>query len=279
MSNKIIKLLTKERVDRFCNAFTLTKDLFWDVEQKKLRHPGEFGSYRENIVKHMIELFIPQRYGIGNGFVISNSDDISTQCDIIIYDSHTAPLIENEYGQKFYLIESVVGIGEVKSNINSKAELNNYLNKMAKIKMLREKTKNAAPLYSQFKIYDPISNPFDQIFSFIICKRLNFPINETTDIIKYEDNIPQRHWHNLAISIDDGCFLYKTESGSKNLYFPFNGKMLHKHHWLPKDNNDISQHIIFFLSWLYSGIKLTTILNIDLGLYLADNVYDKITYP
>ena len=147
---------------------------------------------------------------------------------------------------------------------------------MAKIKMIRETTKEALTLYSPFsKKYTPASNPFDQIFSFLICKKFRFTVDENNSI-EYEDKIPQRHWHNLILSIDDGCFSYKTKSGTKNLCFPINGDSLHQHNWLAKNQEEISDHIIIFLSSLYTGIKFTTILSVDLGCYLSDNVCTKI---
>ena len=77
MANKIFQALAKEKFDFFKSTFAGAKELFWDEDQSRLRHPGEFGSYRETIVKDLLRLFIPGRYEIDTGFVISSDSTAS----------------------------------------------------------------------------------------------------------------------------------------------------------------------------------------------------------
>lgn len=77
-------------------------------------HWGEDGRYKEIILMNFLKRFLPNNIKVGTGF-IKDGDNISTQIDIIIYDS-SFPLyfIEND----FIIVQpkSVLAIIEVKSN-------------------------------------------------------------------------------------------------------------------------------------------------------------------
>ena len=138
MPNFIFDSLIEEKIEIFKNQFANTsKQVFFDPDNKKLIHPGEFGLYREVIVKNFIKFLIPQIVTMDNGFLITPKDNVSTQCDIIIYYKNVTPLIESSELQKFFPIETVIGVGEVKSTL-SKKQFKEALNKLADVKMLRE---------------------------------------------------------------------------------------------------------------------------------------------
>jgi hypothetical protein len=161
----------------------------------------------------------------------------------------------------------------------NKSELNKILKKLAKIKMLREKT-----LYPMTKFqymphlqYQPEANPYDQLFSFLICNKFDFTPDEES--INYEAEILNRFRHNLILSVENGTFSYKTvEQSTKNLTIPNAGLINHMNHWLPKDNSDISKHMIVFLSGVFSGIKNTTILDPDMAVYLTDDITSNVSH-
>jgi hypothetical protein len=100
----------------------------------KLIHPGEFGIYREAICKRFLEFIIPKKLSIDNGFLINTNNEVSTQCDIVIYDSKHTPLVQSNELQRFFPIETVCAIGEVKSTL-SKAQLKETLLKLSKVKI------------------------------------------------------------------------------------------------------------------------------------------------
>src|SRR5438128_86019 len=91
--NEIFKNLAIQNFTNFKNSFHETKRVFWDEKNKRLRHTGEFGIYREDLVKKWLRLVVPEKFGISSGFVISAMGSISTQCDIIIYDRTVTPMI------------------------------------------------------------------------------------------------------------------------------------------------------------------------------------------
>ena len=49
-------------------------------------HWGEDGRYKEIILSEILRRHLPKNVSVGTGFVV-NQDNISTQIDIIVYDS------------------------------------------------------------------------------------------------------------------------------------------------------------------------------------------------
>lgn len=84
--NPIIKNITVQNLKNFMNSFKESKNIFWDEEKNRLMHSGEYGIYREELIKKWLRIFIPDMFGISSGFIINSKGQISTQCDLIIYD-------------------------------------------------------------------------------------------------------------------------------------------------------------------------------------------------
>ena len=95
MSNRIFDALYREKIDIFKNSFSATStEVFYDPENNRLIHAGEYGIYRESVVRDFLNFIVPQRLAISNGFLMSAMDDISTQCDVVIFDSKMTPLFQ-----------------------------------------------------------------------------------------------------------------------------------------------------------------------------------------
>jgi len=170
MNNIFIKLLDS-KIDSFMYAYkNLSRDVFVN-EKGDLIHPGEFGMYREKIVSELIKPLLPSKLGIGTGFIITSKNHISTQCDIIIYDKENTPIIENGE-QRFFPVESVVGVIEVKSKL-TKSDFKEALVKLTKIKALREDIGSKNPYIfkdGSFTGFDTKNNVRDQMATFLICE-------------------------------------------------------------------------------------------------------------
>ena len=107
---------------------------------------GDDGRYKEAILRKAILQFLPNNLSVGTGFIVSNDDyyfgnnsKISTQLDLIIYESGT-PVIFKEGDFVILTDPSVRGVIEVKTKISNYSEngdssLNNII---AKINRLRE---------------------------------------------------------------------------------------------------------------------------------------------
>ena len=270
--NQVIRNLTIQNFESFRNSFNETKNIFWDEKTGKLKHSGEFGSYREELVKKWLRIVVPEKFGISSVFLINDQGSISTQCDIIIYDKTTTPKIENIDNQRFFPVETVSCIGEIKSDVNSLSDLNKYLIKLAEIKKLREGVSDPSPYYRK-ESFSTKTNSFDNIYSFLICNKLKFEL----DISKINYNeVEQRFKHNVVLSLQDGIINYISTNGSANLNIPFNGDKIHSNYFLKNDNKELPCHILSFLTSLHIALSLTNLLRIDITHYLTDDILNKI---
>ena len=214
MPSAVFQALSKQKVDSFCSSFkTIAKELFQDDSSHTLRHPAEFGAYRERACADFLRLFLPTYLSIGSGFLINKNDQISTQCDLVIYDPQYTPLVEDAEKRRFFPVETVAAIGEVKSSL-SKQDLLNALVKLAIAKQLRIIDGSACPVRrASGLIFGDIGHHFDQMISFLICEKLSFNLdNLTADLTSCYDaaNIPVWARHNLVLSLQDGILCYKN---------------------------------------------------------------------
>jgi uncharacterized protein DUF6602 len=73
VSNEVFDSLFRERADVFRSAFSsVSTEVFYDAKAKQLRHAGEYGTYRESIVRDFLKFIVPRGLDISTGFVISS---------------------------------------------------------------------------------------------------------------------------------------------------------------------------------------------------------------
>jgi hypothetical protein len=271
--NDIIRNLTIQNYLNLKSQFDNSKRIFWDEKKNKLFHPGEYGSYREQIVTQWLRMYTPERFGISSGFIINSKGTISPQCDIIIYDKFSTPKIENSDNQRFFPVESVIAVCEVKSSIKSINELNSHLIKLSQIKKIRlgviEPIADKRALLTDI-IPNPILVSYDNIFTILICNNLEFKFDPK--YIDYKNASPYLK-HNLMLSLDDGCLLYETlRNGIKTLYnIPFIYDKVLENHFIKPDDDELPMHIKQFLNHYCHGISLTTTLSIDMTHYFLND--------
>ena len=269
MSINVFEKLLIEKIENFILAFSETSEkVFFDDAGKQI-HPGEFGKFREDICKEFIRFFVPHRLDIGEGFLITSTNKISTQCDIVIYDATSTPLIKSDSQQKFYPVETVAAIGEVKS-ILSKNEFKTAINKLSKVKELREDIQHPVIIKKDREgPFDPIIDPYDQIFTFTICKKLNITFSDITSEINsmYDSTVEYRHRHNLILSVEDGLLAYYDNNG-KTMMYPWFANMILKNRFTQPDTNPYS-HFKLFSSYLFLGTTSNTILYPEISDYMG----------
>lgn len=200
MASNIFKTIIQRKIDIFLNTFTYDSESIFKNKANKLIHPGEYGMFREACLKELLACILNKDMGVSDGFIITSSDSVSTQCDILIYNSNIMPLVDDSTA-KFFPVESINGIGEVKSDL-TKAQLKEALRKMAKNKFIGIERKGTyKSRFNHFKEYD-------YIFSFLVCKKLKFDIKDLNFEEIYE-GIPREYWHNAILSLEDGYIGYK----------------------------------------------------------------------
>ncbi len=219
MANDIINTLIEERIDVFRFAFSISaKALFRDDDKlNKIRHPGEFGVYREAIVRDFLQSFLPQKLAIDTGFVVNALGETSKQIDLVVYDPSFTPYLESKNRQRFFPVETVIAVGEVRSDVN-RAQFEDALIRISEVKKMRANLPKEAGVVKKWyglgdHEYDPDKIPFDQVFTFLLCNRINFPLRETfpSQLNEIYKSVKYTHRHNAVLSLEDGLVHYVGE--------------------------------------------------------------------
>lgn len=87
-----------------------------------IRHRGEKGRQREQGYAMFLREYLPDRYGVATGEVIPYVGDApSPQCDVIVYDRMSFPVIGKSSAIQQVPLEAVYAVTEVKSHIDKAA--------------------------------------------------------------------------------------------------------------------------------------------------------------
>lgn len=285
MASDIFRNLIEQKIDVFANTFGDSANILFK-SNNKIIHPLEYGMYRERCAKELLSFTCNKNVGILDGFLISAQNHISTQCDIIMYQKDTLPIIDNGISN-FLPIEVVKGIGEVKSTLNS-SQLKEALLKMAKNKQML------------FERHHPVGGAKEmeekrEAFSFLICNKLSFDCKELDFDEIYKDVPDIRHRHNMILSLQDGLLLYKadfdkaSEIARKSFeetvgvdkvepviwFYPHhtvNGEQYKcEPNFIEVDGEDKYYHVIHFLNGIQSMMFLQCEYTFDIGKYLTND--------
>ena len=133
----------RKNFDTFEYVDDLGKDLVRDFEKAgKTTHPHSVGEGREKSAINKLKDILPSGIGVGSGFVIDSFGNVSSQCDIVIYEKDLCIKFNSDDDRNcYYNCESVIAVGEVKSNLN-KRDLEDSINKFKKIRNLKRKIEN-----------------------------------------------------------------------------------------------------------------------------------------
>lgn len=133
------------------------------------------GEAREHALIELLREYLPKRVGVDRGFVIDAHGDESQQMDVVIYDN-TVGTVFKANNVKYFPCETVVAVGEVKSNITSGHKLTDALAKIASAKALDRGNSGKSKIVTGPGIslnqlpFDPTRNHRDQIFGFLFTK-------------------------------------------------------------------------------------------------------------
>ncbi|MCI8352360.1 MAG: hypothetical protein HFJ58_01880 [Clostridia bacterium] len=211
----------RKSFDTFEYVDDLGKDLVRDFEKAgKTTHPHSVGEGREKSAINKLKDILPSGIGIGSGFVIDSFGNVSSQCDIIIYEKDLCLKFNSEDEKNcYYNCESVIAVGEVKSDLN-KNDLEDSINKFKKIRNLKRRLENnrnfrnylskLTAYGAEIEIYDQNLNSLDQIFTFLLCNSLVVNYRKIIEIIKENKNIYE--YPNAIVSIEGVYIGYSNQT-------------------------------------------------------------------
>lgn len=286
-----VSTLLDEKIINFHNSFiNSSRRLFFHSDGTPI-HNGEFGNYREEVSRSLVSQFMPERMAVDTGFVVTSGGGVSTQCDIVIYDKTATPMIKNDNNQRFFPIESVCAVGEVKSSLNL-SEAKAALRKLAAIKSLRDSLYKPTYIHRARREltsenFKPEIDELDQIITFLVCEKFSFNIEKNLrELVDcYLEKLPKWPFcnrHNMILSVKDGLLAYLHEKSGCT--YPFPSKLvdfedahnphqvvtkpvLLKHRWIQPQDSSI-EHIRHFCSMLHTALTTVSVLFPDLANYI-----------
>ncbi len=114
-NTEVVGKAHKDFIDAISAVARLTQKRLAEL----IQHGGEKGALAETIVSGFLEKFIPKRYSIGSGFIITRSGKASAQTDIVIYDRlYNSPLFFSDR-LALFPVECVYATIEVKTTLRS----------------------------------------------------------------------------------------------------------------------------------------------------------------
>lgn len=231
MEYKVLNTIVNSMVERFLSQYRSTTKLFEnDGVKNGLLHAGEYGTYKENLCKELFKFVLPGKYDIGTGFVFNAEREITTQCDIILYDYNNTPCISLDQMNRFYPQESILAIGEIKSTL-TKQTLADSLIKLSQSKSIR---KDFTGISSTGSLVDVklSQSAYHHIFTFLICDEISS--YDSQDVVSYIDDqyeqasVSVENRHNVIVSFKNGLITYKSNADmegklgiTNRLFVPF----------------------------------------------------------
>lgn len=203
----------------------------FDIEfgelSKEISHHPISGEARENVLRRFLTKYLSQRVGIEQGFVIDAQGQESKQIDVVIYDKTVATAFDVN-GVKYFTCEIVLAVGEVKSDINCRRDLEDALNKIKSVKELDRSNQGKNLIITGPGIsltglkFDPLTQHRDQILGFIFTR---------TSMTK-ETILEALQEYNSKVDVDYGqtSFLLTKISSS---HMKMMRKVLHHQRWMP----------------------------------------------
>ena len=123
-------------------------------------HRGDRGEAREEAIREFLGNYLPKKYGVTSGEVVTRGGTHSHAADVIIYDSLHCPVLY--VGENRVLpIEGVYGIIEVKSSL-SKQEFIDAARKIESFKRLAPRELSVIQTREYLTVHQP-SRPFGAV--------------------------------------------------------------------------------------------------------------------
>ncbi len=105
--------------------------------RKTVPHYGEAGEEVEKIVIEFLNNYLPKRFRASSGFILDSNNQISRQCDVIVYDQLLSPIYRASNNALILPNHHVAAVVEVKSKL-SKSQLKDSLDKIQIAKSLNK---------------------------------------------------------------------------------------------------------------------------------------------
>lgn len=219
-------------------------------------HKPSAGSNREGKVAEFLENYLPKKYAIGSGLVLSKDGEFSNQADVLVTDHMCNFPLFNDMREKIWLVESVFALIEVKTQFTP-TTLKDSLEKCRRFKTL---PRNFSSDFGRQSITDSLfimwsfEGPSPEKIKVHIEKELKqIPIAEQPDFIIIPGSVLARAGQYYEISkIGQANSQYRaTKMAETN--GNLEGFLSPGFELLKLDSNSIFAWLIWFTSWLQAA--------------------------
>ena len=182
-------------VSEYVNS--LGEELILAFNKSKLAtHSVANGCSKEKSVIDKLKDILPKGIDVGKGFIFDSYGNVSNQCDIVIYEKDFCIKLSlnGDSENCYYNCESVIAVGEIKSCITSKELIDcckKFINLNKLTRYVDDENRSSNRQYlSKMALSHSLNNdklertPFDRIYKFILCEKLNLSFEKITEIIK-----------------------------------------------------------------------------------------------
>lgn len=186
----------------------------FDQLSDEISHNLSAGEAREFALITLLRKYLPSRVGVDRGFVIDALGGESKQIDVIIYDQTVGTVFEIN-GIKYFPCETVLAVGEVKSDIRSTAKLMDALAKIASVKQLDRSNRGTNKLITGPGIsmtglrFDPSTQHRDQIFGFIFTSGSLTQPTMVSHLQAHNGAQPRSLWMNVLCDVSQYLISYE----------------------------------------------------------------------
>ena len=187
----------------------------FDELAAEIKHPQLAGESREHALVGLLKRYLPHRVGVDRGFVIDALGNESEQIDVVVYDRTVGTVFEiNDV--KYFPCETVIAVGEVKSDISSLAKFKDALGKIHSVKRLDRSNggKNAiitGPGMSLMGVeFSPATKHRDQIFGFIFTSTTLTRETAIDHLQEYNATTDRRFWMNMFCAFNQYVISYES---------------------------------------------------------------------
>ena len=190
---------------------SLNKGVLDELELSRvIKHPGENGRAREQILTNFLRRILPSKFAVDTGFVIDATGGISNQIDIVIYrdDYHSVLEVGNI---KHFMVESVVAVIENKASISDVKTLNQAIENIKSVKSLDRSNRGTNIIVSSRLKCD--RDEFQhQVFGAILTERsLSSKKLKEEFISFFEKTSDKSLWPNMYVDVRNSSFRYVDE--------------------------------------------------------------------
>jgi hypothetical protein len=203
----------ESRFARILQGTAQSLDVEFQHLTSQITHPGAKGSAREKtLIRELLRKYLPARFGLTRGEIVSSNDEVSAECDAIIYDALESPALYTNEDYQIVPVEAVYAVIEVKSHLDSD-ELEKTFKNFQKIKRFPKKAfiPVQPELKRRFNCFGKVSDYFP-VAGFLFAYRSSTSLDTLATRLRdlQKDTLPD-HRIELVCALDSGC-LFNADS-------------------------------------------------------------------